>query len=428
MTAGQLQTQVQFAHREETIYRRYRRLNPLVPVNEQQHSFDTPQRQRAFIEAQYDSPEQLRRYYRYRSLWYERAKRFDPGPAPLAVGIELVSTCNLNCPMCYTITDEFQNSVVGSQRMMPWPVVTSIVDECAELGVYSILFSWRGEPTLYRSTYNGKCYTFADALAYARDRGILEISALTNGQLIDEEMARAIVAAEPNWLNISIDGLEQAYNKIRTPASKRGSNYNAFRVVTENIRRLVAIRDAAGKTRPQLRSNTIFPAIADDPQAYYEFMKEIGIGWVTVNEILDFRGSGHDGEELPADAIMEHWACQYPFQRLMVAANGTIVPCTGAHNEEDSVVLGRYKGTAPKVIRNRDGTTTQLDLPEMTIEQAWHCTKLNRIREIHKTGQRTKIKGCRNCRHGAKKHGVTWVPPDWDRQKMQWIGRKFRNG
>ncbi|MCK5174603.1 MAG: radical SAM protein [Planctomycetes bacterium] len=418
----------QFSHREEAFYKSYRNSNRTMPVNEQQHSFDTTERQEAFVKAQYPTEEQLQRYYDYRKEWYRRPKEFDAGLFPLAVGIELVSSCNLNCPMCYTITEEFQSSVIGSQRMMPWETVTALVDECAELGVYSILFSWRGESTLYRSRHDGREYGFADALAYARSKGIMEVSCLTNGQIIDREMAEAIVEAEPNWINISIDGLGETYNKIRTPRAKRSTDYNAFRVITENIERLVAIRDSKGKTRPQLRSNTIFPTIAEGPDEYFNFMKEIGIGWVTVNEILDFRGSGTDGEELPEDAIVRDWACQYPFQRLMVSANGTIVPCTGAHNEESSLALGRYKGSSPKVIKNADGSSRQVDIPEVTLHQAWHCDKVKKIRQIHKQGQRVGIKGCKNCRHGAVKHGVTWMPSDWDTDSMEWTGHKFRNG
>ena len=58
-----------------------------------------------------------KKYLFYRSEWYRRAKQFDYGKAPLAVTCELVSTCNLGCSMCYTITEEFQDSVVGATRM-----------------------------------------------------------------------------------------------------------------------------------------------------------------------------------------------------------------------------------------------------------------------------------------------------------------------
>jgi sulfatase maturation enzyme AslB (radical SAM superfamily) len=312
--------------------------------------------------------------------------------------------------------------------MVPWETVTRIVDECAELGVYSILFSWRGESTMYRSKHNGKTYRFADALKYARDKGILEVSSLTNGQLIDEEMARQIVDAEPNWINFSIDGMETAYNKIRTPRNKIGTDYNAFKVVTGNLKRLVDIRNACGKTRPQIRTNTVFPPISHDPDEYYNFMKGIGVDWVTVNEILDFRGSGIDGMELPEDAIKADWACQYPFQRLMISANGVMVPCTGAHNEEPSLNLGSYTGSLPKKTRQKDGSYKTADIKHVSLKEAWNSKKLNAIRKLHQTGKRTAIDGCRNCRHGAVKYGVEWVPEDWNMELMEWTGRKFRNG
>lgn len=419
----------QFTPREVELHEKWKGVSEQMPVNEQQHSFDTPERQRQFLEAQFTTDEEWQRYRSYREEWFRRPKEFDPGPAPLAVGIELVSSCNLACSMCYTITEEFQGSVVGSQRMLPWEIVKAVVDECAELGVESILFSWRGESTLYKSRHNGRTYRFHDALQYARDKGILEVTSLTNGQLIDEEMAQGIIEAEPNWINFSIDGLGSVYNRIRKPAGKQNPDSDPFDQVVQNIRRLVELRDAAGKTRPQIRTNTIYPCIADDPQGYFQFMDELGVGWVTVNEILDFRGAGTDGEELPEEAIIPDWSCQYPFQRLMVAANGVIVPCTGAHNEEEPLVLGRYKGASEKVVRGKGGEEIRKDFPERTLYEAWHCGKLQGVRRAHQLNKREQINpGCRNCRHGAVKHGVEWIPEDWNMQTMEWVGHKFRNG
>ena len=58
-------------------------------------------------------------------------------------------------------------------------------------------------------------------------------------------------------------------------------------------------------------------------------MKKIGVDLITVNEMKDYRF--HD---LPDDRMQDKWACQYPFQRLTVSANGIIIPCTGAYNAE----------------------------------------------------------------------------------------------
>jgi len=409
--------------REEPLQRKWAGRNPRTPVNNQQYSFATPERHDAYVRAQFPDAAERARYRRYREEWYRRAKEFDPGAAPLAVTCELVSTCNLGCAMCYTISEAFQGSVVGAQRMLPWPIARAVIDEAAALGVPSMLFSWRGESSMYRQyDANGDLVRFPDVLAYARRRGILEVTSLTHGQLIDDAMAAAIVAAEPSWISFSVDGLAEAYNKIRTPANKKGAGYDAFATVTGNIRRLAAARAAAGKTRPQIRVNSVFPAIAGDPDAYRRFMESIGVGWVTVNELLDFRG-----EDLPDADVIDDWACQYPFQRLTVSANGIVLPCTGAHNEEDGLVLGRYRGAAPKVVRAADGSMATVEVPEIGLRQAWHCDKLARIRRLHRDNRRKEIDpGCRSCRHGAVKHGVGWVPDDWNMQTMAWEGGTWR--
>ena len=413
--------EVKIRPREENLHKKWSGKVDYMPVNKQQYSFDSLERQKCFTKAMFETADEVKRYEKYRSEWYRRSKEFDPCGAPLAVCCELVSVCNLRCPMCYAITEEFQASVVGAQRQLPWNIVKEIIDECAKLKVPSMLFSWRGESTLYRSKdKKGKVITFPDVLAYARKKGILEITFLTNGQLINEDLARSIVEAEPSWISVSIDGLEKNYNKIRTHKDKKDTSYNAFLEATRNIEKIVALREGRSKKRPQIRTNTIYPPIAEDPMAYYEYMKNIGVGWVTVNEIMDFRG-----ENLPEEAIIKNWACQYPFQRLTISANGSILPCTGAHNEEREILLGRYPGSKPKrVVKN--GKAETIELPERTIEQAWKSMAAQTIREIHKEKKRCNISACKNCRHGAVKHGVRWMPDDWDMETMEWKGREWR--
>jgi MoaA/NifB/PqqE/SkfB family radical SAM enzyme len=387
-----------------------------VPVNQIQYEFDSAEREASFISSQFSTEKEREKYLWYRNEWHRRPKEFDPGPAPLAVTCELVSSCDLACSMCYTITNEFANIVTGAQRVMPWPIVKSIIDEAAELGVPSMLFSWRGESSLYKGRDGDKKINFADVLKYARSKGILEITSLTHGQHFTEELARQVVDAEPSWISFSFDGIGENYNNIRTPKNKKGTSFDAFAVVVENIKRLRKIRDDAGKSRPQIRSNTIFPAIENNPKGYQEFMRDIGVDLITINEMLDLR----DGE-VPEDMIMENWACQYPFQRLTVSANGIVLPCTGAHKEQTGLVLGRYEGTPPKKVRNLDGSYAEIEVSEFSLKDAWNSDKIKKIRELHKTGKRTEIDpGCRHCNHGVKKFGVDRMPGGWDKEKQMW--------
>ncbi|GAB6041603.1 radical SAM/SPASM domain-containing protein [Endothiovibrio diazotrophicus] len=407
--------------REQNLREKWTEVNERIPVSRVQFRFDTDEREKAFIEKQFLTDDERERYRWYREEWHRRPKEGDAGDFPLAVCCELVSTCDLACTMCYTISDDFKNAITGAQRIMPWPVAKAVIDECAELGVPSLLLSWRGEPTMYKWKDGDREVTFPDVVKYARDKGILEITAITHGQRIDDKMAEALVDAEPSWISFSIDGLEADYNKIRTPPKyKDDDEYDAFSAVIGNIRRLVAARNAKGKNRPQVRTNSIYPAIANNKERYRELLLEAGVDLLTINEIVDLRPG-----DLPPEAIDEHWGCQYPFQRLTVTANGIMLPCTTAYYEQSAMVLGRYVGAEPKRIRNVDGTYAEVDVPECTLKSAWHGERIVEMRKLHLEGRRTEIvPGCRDCNQGAVRYGYDRIPEQWDMEKMDWKGGK----
>lgn len=405
-------------NREEQISAQYG--NNKLKFDESTYHYSSSEKEDLFIKSQFQSPGEIEKYHVYRKEWHRRADEMDPGSFPLAVICELVSSCTLSCEMCYTITPEFQNSVVGIQRVLPWDVVTRIIDECVEIGVYSILFSWRGESTLYKSRgKDGKSHDFADVLEYARRKGILEVTSLTNGRILTDSLIEKIVKAQPNWISFSIDGLIGEYNKIRKPV-KTDNGKEPFDIVINNLKKMITLRDEIGLKKPQIRTNTIYPPIAKNPESYRIFMEEIGVGLVTVNEILDFRGA-----ELPEDAIMDDWFCQYPFQRLVVSANGIILPCPGAHNEEEELVLGRYLGTHEKEV-TINGLSKIIKFEETSLKDAWESKKMKNIQILHRENRRKELLACKHCRHGAKKHGATWIPEEWDMEKMEWVGGVWR--
>ena len=131
------------------------------------------------------------------------------------------------------------------------------------------------------------------------EKGILEIASLTHGQLLEGELAEKVVKAQPNWINFSIDGTFNTYNKIRTPVNKRGTDYNAFEKVIGNIKNLVKIRKRLNLTMPQIRSNSIYPAIAKNPEEYRDVLIKAGVDLITINEVFDYRW-----KEVPDKMIM----------------------------------------------------------------------------------------------------------------------------
>jgi hypothetical protein len=182
----------------------------------------------------------------------------------------------------------------------------------------------------------------------------------------------------------------------------------------KTIRRIVTERNKRGLKRPQIRTNTIFPAIAEDPARYWKEMRDAGVDWITVNEIYDTRGN-----KKPDHALKKKWACPYPFQRLVISSNGSVLPCTGAYNEPGSHVLGRYRGTSLKKIKSSAWHQT-MRYPETNIRTAWRSKKLNELRTYHRENRRQCIDACRNCVNGMVTHGVQWIPHDWDMKQMRW--------
>ena len=150
-------------------------------------------------------------------------------------------------------------------------------------------------------------------------------------------------------------------------------------------------------------------------------MKGLGVDLITVNEMKDYRF-----HELPDERIQDNWGCQYPFQRLTVSANGIIIPCTGAYNEEEGLVLGKYDGSKDKVIRDYQGKVVKQNLDEFNLYKAWNSERLKKIRFLHKNGKRKEIDpGCKNCHHGTVHHGVDHLPKQWNVKEQQWSEHKI---
>ena len=80
-----------------------------IPINKGHFDLDTPERTAAFSAKLAQGWE--RDYEEYRRLWIDLAKSREIRDYPLLVDLELSSKCNLHCPMCYTITEEFLSKV-----------------------------------------------------------------------------------------------------------------------------------------------------------------------------------------------------------------------------------------------------------------------------------------------------------------------------
>lgn len=179
--------------------------NKNIPINKGNYSsFETKAREELF--EKYRSEDWEVEYNRYRANWSKFPTEQIVNEYPLLVDLELASVCNLKCPMCYTITDEFKEKV--NAKLMDFGLFKKVIDEIAGK-VPALRLSLRGESTLHPK--------FIECIQYAKDKGIKEISTLTNGSKLELEYFIKIVDAGIDWITISVDGLDDEYEKIRKP-------------------------------------------------------------------------------------------------------------------------------------------------------------------------------------------------------------------
>ncbi len=288
-------------------------------------------------------------YRSYREQWSALAKTQTVSDYPLLVDVELASVCNLRCPMCYTVTKLFKEQV--NTKLMDWDLYTKIIDEVAGK-VPALRLSLRGEATLHKK--------FAEAIRYAKDRGIKEVSTLTHGGKLKGDFMREIIDAGIDWITISIDGTGKTYEKIRKPIK--------FEEVLNNVKGIKAYKDEHGLTRPVIKIQGIWPAISEDPQLYYDtFAPHVDL--VAFNPLIDYLGNDTQ------ISYLESFCCPQQYQRLVIGADGLVMKCS--NDEENREVVG--------------------DVKTATVHKIWHGEEMAAVREVHKRGAFMESPVCRKC-------------------------------
>lgn len=150
---------------------------------------------------------------------------------PEIVQIESTNICNAKCVFCP------RDDMERKQGVMAWDLFTRVTDECVALGIPNIRLHNYGEAFLDRK--------LVEKIRYAKHKGIREVGIISNGSLITDEVARGIVEAGLDAINISVD----AAGKDVFEQTRVGLKYDK---VIAGIERILAARAALRRARPKL--------------------------------------------------------------------------------------------------------------------------------------------------------------------------------
>lgn len=305
-----------------------------IPINKGNYSMDTEEREALFEENRGAGWEE--EYATYRKHWSEYALQQQVSDYPLLVDIELSSICNLTCSMCYTISDEFKKHV--NVTRMDWGLYKKIIDEIGGK-VTALRLSLRGEATLHTK--------FIEAIKYAKNSGIKEVSLLTHGGKLTLPYFKKMVEAGVDWITISADGVGATYEEVRKPLK--------FDDLMSKIKDIKQYKEEHQLKRPVIKVQGVWPAVAVDPDSYYNTF-EPHVDLVAFNPLIDYLSNDKHIEYL------ENFTCPQQYQRLVIGADGLVMKCS--NDEENREVIG--------------------DIKIETVHQVWHGEKMQAVRELHK--------------------------------------------
>ena len=145
-------------------------------------------------------------------------------------GFELTPLCNLDCKMCYVhLTKGQMEREANLLTVQQW---IRIMGQAVDAGM------------MHADLTGGECLSypgFKDVYLYLRSRGV-EVSVLTNGQLITEEMADFFAQYPPSVIQITVYGSdEDAYEAVTGRRAFGDVKAAIKRLKRRNIRLFLAV-------------------------------------------------------------------------------------------------------------------------------------------------------------------------------------------
>jgi MoaA/NifB/PqqE/SkfB family radical SAM enzyme len=115
---------------------------------------------------------------------------------PFFVGVDVTRRCNTICLGCAYHCKVSGHPVTGDRTLqeMPLDLARSLAGDLAQLHVQEVVMAGEGEPLLHSR--------FIDVVTAFKEAG-LRVQVFTNGILLDDNLARRIVAAGLDRLNVS---------------------------------------------------------------------------------------------------------------------------------------------------------------------------------------------------------------------------------
>jgi hypothetical protein len=268
---------------------------------------------------------------------------------PEIVQIEATNICNAKCTFCP------RDDMKRRQGIMDMALFTRIVDQCASLGIGHVRMHNYGEAFVDKK--------LPEKIAYAKSKGIREVGVITNGSLLGPDVAKAVVEAGLDAINISLD----AAGRETFESTRLGLKYDK---VIANVEGLVRIRRELGRRRPKLILSFVRQENSAEEQAFIDHWSAVA-DKIHITELHNWAGT----LKRRADV---NFPCYRQWLTFTVLWDGRVSLCCA--DLDGQVVLG--------------------DLATQSIADVWNSDAYRRVRREQLESGGPAI--CRNCDLPAK--------------------------
>ncbi|MDR2301773.1 MAG: radical SAM protein [Deltaproteobacteria bacterium] len=253
------------------------------------------------------------RFMAYRKK-FEAAESGEWLEYPLHLDIDVTTLCQLGCPMCPAgHWSDSENRFPGFGLFLDEGLFLEAMREAQKLGVPAIRFGMTGEPLLKDDIDLW--------VLEASNRGFIDLSLITNGQLLDQRVSENLIKAGLTRMMISVDAAsEDAYARVRPGGD--------FGRLVRNVESFLEARKRLGSKLPLLRLSFVNTSLNQaEAEAFREKFSPLA-DYLAFQDYLDLSGR----PELRVKPIKNlpqngGFYCPDPFTRLAIHADGGLFPC-----------------------------------------------------------------------------------------------------
>jgi radical SAM protein with 4Fe4S-binding SPASM domain len=295
---------------------------------------------------------------------------------PISINIELSGKCNYKCVFCIRNTQEFQDA--DCSQHMSKDTYALIMESLLSSGSLRMLyFNGTGE-SLYNPDFTEIIRSVP--LLKVTDQSLIS----TNGSMLNEENARAIVESGLDYIRISINSMiQEMHEKITQSKININEIYN-------NVLVLKNIRDKTHNKKPQIIIK-MFDTFSEENDLFMRkyssladtiFLEKLD-NW---NGIDDFVGNMYKfrTQDIQKKAKMDFAEreigkkkiCPRPFYKCLIRNNGDVSICE--NDPISNVIMGNIHAN--------------------TLKEIWDGSIYEKLRLDFLDGHQKKYLPCKNCR------------------------------